>query len=64
MTTEIKEGTLKGDEIAFVVIRERNGQEFKANYKGKIEEDTIKGTIVTKFNDQERTREWLAKRVK
>lgn len=61
---EIKEGTIKGTEIAFIVIRERNGQEFKTVYKGKVDGDTITGTSTTTRDGQERSREWKATRQK
>jgi hypothetical protein len=61
---EIKEGTIKGQDVAFVVVRERNGQEFKTVYKGKLDGDTIKGNIITNFGGQERMRDWAATRVK
>ena len=38
----IAEGKVKGDEVSFIVTRERNGQQCKMNYKGKVEGDTIK----------------------
>jgi hypothetical protein len=59
---EIKEGTVKGGEVSFVVIRERNGQEFKQTFKGKLEGDTIKGKIKFTVNGEERERDWEAKR--
>lgn len=63
--TEIKEGTVKNGEVAFVVVRERNGQEFKQQYKGKLDGDTIKGTVSFKTADgQERSRDWVAMRAK
>jgi hypothetical protein len=62
---EIKEGKVTGNDVSFVVIRERNGEEFKSVYKGKLEgTDTIKGNITTNFGGQERTREWTAKKAK
>lgn len=61
---EIADGKVKGDEVTFTVTRERNGQSFKTNYKGKIEGDTLKGTMVSTRDGQERSREWLAMRVK
>src|SRR2546430_2203865 len=57
-STEIKDGTLKGQDVAFVVVRERNGEEFKINYKGKLDGDTIKGTISLNFGGEERTMDW------
>jgi hypothetical protein len=63
--TEIKEGTIKNNEVAFVVVRERNGQEVKTNYKGKLDGDTIKGNISLKGpNGQDRNIEWTAMRAK
>ncbi|MBM3459206.1 MAG: hypothetical protein FJX77_11815 [Armatimonadetes bacterium] len=62
--TEIKEGTVKGSDITFVVIRERNGQQFKTVYKGKIDGDTITGTSAITINGEERNREWKATRAK
>lgn len=61
---EIADGKVKGDEISFTVTRERNGQSFKTTYKGKVEGDSVKGTIVTTRDGQERSREWIATRVK
>src|SRR5438067_2043272 len=64
MKTEIKDGTIKGQDVAFVVVRERNGAEFKINYKGKLDGDTIKGTISLNFNGEDRTMDWSATRAK
>jgi hypothetical protein len=64
MKSEIKEGTVKGDDIAFVVVREFNGQERKTQYKGKIDGDAIKGNVITNRQGQEQSREWVANRAK
>jgi len=61
---EIKEGTIKGSDVSFVVVREFNGQEFKTTYKGKLEGDTITGMAVSVRNGQERSRDWKATRAK
>ena len=61
---EIKNGTIKNNELAFEVIREVNGNEFKQTYKGKLDGDTIKGTNTNSRGGQEQTREWIAKRTK
>ena len=61
---EIKDGTVKGDEIAWVVIYDRDGQELKVNYKGKLEGEEIKGKLTATVNGEERSREWTAKRPK
>jgi hypothetical protein len=61
---EIKEGKIKDNEVSFVVVRERNGSEFKITYKGKLEGDTIKGKSTVKIDGQDRERDWEAKRAK
>lgn len=61
---DIEEGTFKDGEVSFKVTRERNGQSFTINYKGKLEGDTIKGTVEFNFGGETRSREWEAKRVK
>jgi hypothetical protein len=58
---EIKEGTVKGNEVSFVVVRERDGQQIKIVYKGKLDGDTIKGTTQREGGQ---AREWVATRVK
>src|SRR5437660_226413 len=63
-STEIKEGTIKGQDLSFVVVREFNGQEFKINYKGKLDGDSIKGTTTVNINGEDRTRDWTANRPK
>ena len=62
--TEIKDGKIKDNEISFNVVRERNGQEFKMAYKGKIDGDTIKGEQVFNGQNGERKVAWEAKRAK
>ena len=62
VVTEISEGSVKGDEIAFAVTREFNGNKFTAKYSGKIAGDTIKGKITTERDGNVREREWEAKR--
>jgi len=58
---EIKDGTVKGQRHLLVVVRERNGQEIKITYKGKLDGDTIKGTIAPEGGQ---SREWTATRAK
>jgi len=64
MKSEIKEGTIKGSDVSFVTVRERNGMEFKTTFKGKLEGDTIKGNMINVRQGQERSAEWVANRVK
>ena len=60
--SKISEGTVKGDEISFAVVRNRDGEEFKMNYKGKVSGDEIKLTIT--IAQMDRTFEMTATRVK
>ena len=39
---EISEGKVDGDNIAFKVVREFNGNQFVTSYKGTVEGDTMK----------------------
>ncbi len=65
-STEISNGTLKGDEISFDVTVERNGNAQTTKFSGKVEGDTIKGTQTgsRKGGGEGRSREWEAKRSK
>ncbi len=65
-STEITDGTFKNDEVSFTVTRERKGNKFTTQYKGKVEGDTIKGTITgtRPGGGQGRMRDWEAKREK
>ncbi len=60
--TEIKEGTAKGEEIAFHVIRSFQGQEVKLLYKGKVSGSEIKFTS-SREGGSAPPREFTAKRV-
>ena len=59
--TPISEGTIKGDEISFVVVRNFGGEERKMQYKGKVSGDELKMTM--QMGDMG-SREVVAKRVK
>ena len=64
-TTEISNGTVKGDVIAFTVEREFGGNKFVMKYSGKIAGDTITGETEFPGRDGGSTkREWVAKRAK
>jgi hypothetical protein len=58
----VEEAALKGDELAFKVIRERDGQKIATTYKGKITGDAIRGTMEFVRDGETRSREWEAKR--
>src|SRR5512133_2497129 len=40
----ISEGKVDGDNVTFAVVREMNGNQFRINYKGKIDGDEMKLT--------------------
>lgn len=62
--TEIKDGSVKGDEVSFKVTRKgQNDQEITITYTGKIEGDTIKGKT-ERSGGNGRSRDWEAKRSK
>ena len=60
--TEIKDGTIKGDEVSFKVVREMNGNQVTTKYNGKISGDTIKGKVEFERNGETQSRDWEAKR--
>ena len=41
----VSDGSVKDGAIAFIVVRERDGQKFVIKYAGKLAGDAIKGTI-------------------
>jgi hypothetical protein len=61
---DIKDGTFKNDEVSFTTEVERNGNTFKAKYKGKVEGDTIKGKSERERNGETMVRDWEPKREK
>jgi hypothetical protein len=62
--TKIEDGKFENGEVSFTVTRERGDQKFVTKYKGKLEGDTIKGTIESSFGGKDQKRDWEAKRVK
>lgn len=60
---EIQKGKVNGNEIAFVVIREFNGNQFTTKYMAKIDGDNLKGKMEFERNGESRSRDWEAKRV-
>ena len=58
----ISDASLKGDEVAFTVKREFNGNTFVAKYSGKVAGDSIKGKMETERDGNTRSRDWEAKR--
>jgi len=65
VTTEITNASLKDDTVTFTIEREFNGNKVVANYTGKIDGDTIKGSIEGPGrNGETMKRDWEAKRAK
>jgi hypothetical protein len=42
---EIKDGKIDGDKFSFVVMMQTPNGEFKTTYEGKVEGDSLKGTM-------------------
>ena len=63
---DISNGAFKNDEVSFEVTVERGGNSITSKYKGKVDGDTIKGTIqgMRPGGGEGRTRDWEAKREK
>lgn len=64
--TEISDGKIKGDEIAFSVKREFNGNAIVTKYTGKLDGDKITGKIERPGRDggEPRSTDWTATREK
>jgi hypothetical protein len=60
----IEDGKIKDGEVTFTVTRERDGNKFTVNYKGKLDGDSLKGKIEGTFGGEVRSFDWDAKRVK
>jgi hypothetical protein len=58
---KIQDGKIDGNNVTFNVVRNFNGQDFKIDYKGKIEGDELKLTVT--FGG-DRTFDMVAKREK
>ena len=63
--TEISNASLQGDVIAFDVVRDVGGGKFVVKYRGKLEGDTITGTIEAPGRDggEALKLDWNAKRM-
>jgi hypothetical protein len=56
--TQIQDGKIAGDEITFIVIRDRDGRKVTAKYKGKISGDTVKGKVESDWSGDWQTLDW------
>ena len=69
-TTSFRQGSdaaashlkVKGNEISFDVVRERDGEKVVTHYTGELKGDVIVGKITSKFNGEEQSYDWEAKR--
>ena len=63
--TPISSASFKEGQIAFSVVREFRGNKFETKYDGKLDGDTIKGTVERSGRDGQVTKsEWTATRAK
>ena len=58
----IDQGSVKGDDLSFRVIRERDGRKITSKYRGKISGDAITGKVRTDFTGEEQEFDWVPKR--
>jgi hypothetical protein len=61
---EIKEGKVKDGQVSFHIIFERDGNQIRANFSGKLEGDAINGKVEVGGGDNKRSLDWHAKRAK
>ena len=62
--TPIEDASIKGDQVSFKVVRERNGQKFTTKYNGKLSGDTITGKSERERDGNVMSTDWVAKRQK
>lgn len=63
--TKIAHGKVEDGKVSFDVTRESpNGGTFTIHYQGTLKGDTIEGKAEGTFNDQKRSFDWKASRVK
>lgn len=62
--TAISEASFKDGVVKFTVSREFNDRKFTQNYEGKLDGDTIKGSVTMERNGEPIKRDWTATRAK
>ncbi|HEV3445170.1 MAG TPA: hypothetical protein VG099_11035, partial [Gemmataceae bacterium] len=62
--TAIKDALIFGDEFTFEVLRERNGNRYRLRYQGKVNGDSMKGSVEYDFDGIGGFLEFEGKRVK
>jgi hypothetical protein len=58
----LSDGTIKDGDVAFNVVRERDGEVFVAKYHAKVDGGTMKGTINSNWGGKEQNYEFEARR--
>jgi hypothetical protein len=58
----IHNGKFSAGDVAFQVVRERDGNKFTTKYNGKLSGDSIKGKMEFERDGETRTRDWEARR--
>jgi hypothetical protein len=62
--TAIQDGKISGDEISFIVKRDRDGRTVTAKYKGKVTGDTVKGKVESDWSGDWQTLDWEGTKAK
>jgi hypothetical protein len=62
MAIPISDAKVEGEKVSWSVTREAGGRKVTTRYEGKVEGETIKGTIMSDWAGETRRYEWLAKR--
>jgi lipopolysaccharide export LptBFGC system permease protein LptF len=62
--TQIQEGKVKGDEVSFIVKRDRDGRTVTSKYKLKLNGDALKGKVESDWSGDWQTLDWEATRAK
>jgi len=60
----IREARLKGDQLSFRVRYNFEGENVSMRFNGRVNDDTIKGSVEIQGGPWSGTREWTAKRIK
>ena len=58
----ITNAVIKGDELSFQVIRDRDGQQIVTTYTGKWDAKSIKGKVESNWAGEKQSYDWEAKR--
>lgn len=62
-TVDIKEGKIRDGQVSFTVVRPfMDNGDMTLKFEGKLDGDTIKGTLTLTMADQPSNSEWTAKR--